>query len=149
MNQGLVIVAAGLLAVVAACAPDAGAPPEAIPSFERDIAPVLEARCTASRGCHGAEPTAEVDLDLRRTRAYWQLVAVPAETGRGALLRVEPGHPATSVLVQKLTGRGGPGAGRPMPLDPRTGGPAVPSPLAPAWTEAVLVPWIAAGAPNN
>lgn len=121
--------------------PAAGAPP----SFARDIAPVLEARCARRGGCHGEDPTPAVDLDLRRTAAYRQLVAVPAETGRLAILRVEPGHPATSLLVHKLTGR----SGKSMPLDPETGEPATPSPVSLEWIERFLVPWIAAGAPAN
>ncbi len=135
------MIAAGL----AACSSPDARPPASPPSFAGDIAPLLEARCASARGCHGADPTPMVDLDLRRAHAYRQLVAVPAETGRSSLLRVEPGHPAASVLIQKLTGRAG--AGKPMPLDPATEEPA--RPIAPAWIEAVLVPWIAAGAPDN
>lgn len=119
------------------------------PSFERDIAPVFEARCARARGCHGEEPTPLVDLDLRRDRAYRELVGVRAETGRLALLRVEPGHPAASLLVQKLTGRGGPGSGKRMPLDPESGEPVTPSPIAAAWVDEVLVRWIEAGSPPN
>lgn len=119
------------------------------PSFERDIAPVLEARCARARGCHGADPTPLVDLDLRRDRAYRELVGVRAETGRVALLRVEPGHPAASLLVQKLTGRGGPGSGKRMPLDPESGEPVTPSPIAAAWVDEVLIRWIEAGSPAN
>ncbi len=132
-------------ALVAACSSPEARPPAPPPSFARDIAPVLEARCARARGCHGAEATPVVDLDLRRARAYRELVAIPAETGTSSLLRVEPGHPAASVLVHKLTGR--PGAGKPMPLDPKTEAPA--PPIAPDWVDAVLVPWIAAGAPDN
>ncbi len=119
------------------------------PSFERDIAPVLDATCARARGCHGAYPTPVVDLDLRPGRAYRELVGIRAETGRVALLRVEPGHPAASLLVQKLTGRGGPGSGKPMPLDPESGEPVTPSPIAAAWVDEVLVRWIEAGSPEN
>jgi len=131
--------------LLAACSPDAQPAAEALPSFARDIAPVLEARCAQRGGCHGEAPTPAVDLDLRRAASYRELVAVPAETGRLALLRVEPGHPATSLLLHKLTGR----SGKTMPLDPQTGQPLTPSPISLEWIERSLVPWIAAGAPAN
>jgi hypothetical protein len=150
MNEQLLTMLAAGLATLSACSSSDPQPPGgATPSFERDIAPVLEARCSHSRGCHGADPTPLVDLDLRSARAYRELVAVPAETGRVALFRVEPGHPAASLLVQKLTGRSGPGSGKAMPLDPTTGEPLTPSPLPPGWIEDVLVVWIERGSPEN
>lgn len=141
--------AVALAALVACSSPDGQLAAGVTPSFERDIAPMLEARCAHARGCHGADPTPLVDLDLRRARAYRELVGVAGETGRLALFRVEPGHPAASLLVQKLTGRAGPGSGKPMPLDPETGEPVTPSPLSPDWVDRMLIPWIAAGAPAN
>jgi hypothetical protein len=143
------IVAASVAMLAACSVSDEARRSATSPSFERDIAPVLEARCARARGCHGEEPTPQVDLDLRRDRAYGQLVGVRAETGRVRLLRVEPGHPAASLLVQKLTGRGGPGSGKRMPLDPESGEPITPTPIAAAWVDEVLVRWIEAGSPQN
>jgi hypothetical protein len=150
MNRWLSMMFARLLATLVACGSgEVRQPAGGSPSFERDIAPVLEARCARAEGCHGTDPTPLVDLDLRRDRAYRELVGVRAETGRVALLRVEPGHPAASLLVQKLTGRGGPGSGKRMPLDPGSGEPVTPSPIPAAWVDEVLVRWIEIGSPAN
>ena len=136
-----------LAAALPACSSSPVAPGPDRPSFAADIAPVLGERCAAARDCHGVDPTAAVDLDLRPGGAYRALVGVPAETGPVPLLRVVPGDPDRSFLVRKLTGALGPGQGERMPLDPQTRKPA--ERLAPGWTDEVLIRWIEAGAPRN
>lgn len=131
-----------LLAVLASCSRDSA------PSFRRDIAPVLEKHCT-NKDCHGAEPALDVSMDLRPVAAYRQLVDVPAEMGTTKLLRVKPRDPDNSMLVHKLTGRLGHREGKRMPIDGDTGESLVPSPLPDDFVRAMVVPWIAAGAPNN
>jgi hypothetical protein len=138
-----------LLALVAAgCSRPTPRAAPAGPSFRTDVAPVLDRMCARAEGCHGDKPTDSVSLDLRTARAYGQLVGVPAEARRGAL-RVKPGDPAASFLLDKLSGKLGHGEGKPMPIDPQTGAPISPSPIDSSYLEAILKPWIAAGAPNN
>ena len=120
----------------------------AAPSFEGDVLPVLIGHCSTDEGCHGNKPTHSVALDLRRDAAYRQLVGAAAEARKGAL-RVQPGDPAASFLVDKLEGRLRPGEGKAMPIDPQTGAPSSPSPLPPAFVDTVLKRWIEAGAANN
>jgi hypothetical protein len=119
-----------------------------LPSFARDVAPVLESTCAQADDCHGKVPAEAIDMDLRPTASYGALVGTPAQARRGTL-RVAPGDVRGSFLVAKLIGRLKAGEGKPMPLDPLTGGPARPNPLPPDFVEQVLTPWIAAGAPNN
>ena len=67
----------------------------------------------------------------------------PCETRRvGVGGRFDPTQP-------RLTGRAGPGSGKPMPLDPESGEPVTPSPIRAAWVEEVLVRWIEVGSPEN
>ncbi|HZS39873.1 MAG TPA: hypothetical protein VFF06_23730 [Polyangia bacterium] len=137
------------LAIGAGCrARQPPAPAASAPSFSRDVAPVLARMCAANRGCHGEAPTDSVDLDLRRASAYRQLVGQPAQARKGAL-RVKPGDASASFLVDKLTGALGPREGKPMPIDAQTGAPILPSPIDRAYVDAILAPWIAAGAPEN
>jgi hypothetical protein len=127
--------------------PSSKAPP--IPSFRADILPVMALHCASAEGCHGNKPTPSVSLDLSSSGAYAELVNKPSEGRRGAV-RVKPGEPQASFLVDKLTGRLGPAQeGKRMPIDVDTGAPVVPSPLPPDFIEQVLEPWIAAGGPNN
>jgi hypothetical protein len=135
-----------MLIFVAACSQEPAKP--AVPSFRRDIAPVLEKHCTAKE-CHGADPVPDVDLDLRANASYRQLVGVPAEMGEIRRSRVRPYDVPGSFLVQKLMGPGGPREGKRMPLDPVTGEPLKQSPLPPRFIDDVLVKWIEAGAPDN
>lgn len=128
------------------CAPGSEASGR-VPAFERDIAPVLEARCASARGCHGDDPTPAVDLDLRSGRAYDALVNVPAETGGVPLLRVAAGDPDRSFLIDKLTGALGPAEGKRMPLETAAGQPV--TCLSSPWIDAVLIRWIEAGAPRD
>ncbi len=150
-----------LLLVLAGCAGKCGdqgssaapsqavSPARGIPSFRTDIVPVLVLNCSSADGCHGNKPTPSVHLDLRASSAYEQLVNQPSEARRTAL-RVNPGDPQASFLIDKLTGRLGPVQdGKRMPIDVDTGVPVTPSPLPPEFIEKVLEPWITAGAPNN
>jgi hypothetical protein len=125
----------------------AAAPTQPI-SFRHDVAPVLASTCASSEGCHGAEPTHRVNLDLREGAAYASLVGRPSELRPGSLL-VDPGHPARSFMVDKLTRKlARKGEGRPMPLDPQTGNAQEPNPVEDfVWK--TLVVWIAQGATNN
>jgi hypothetical protein len=118
------------------------------PSFRAEILPVLQRQCADPKGCHGDEPTDSVELDLRPTRAFEQLVDVPAK-GRPDSWRVRRGDPTKSFLLDKLKGPLRSGEGKMMPLDPETGVPLQPSPLPSGFIDGVLRPWIAAGAPNN
>jgi hypothetical protein len=135
-----------LLAALAACSHEPSTPP--IPSFRRDIAPVLEKHCTAKE-CHGADPVPDVSLDLRATAAYRQLVRMPAEMGETHRMRVAPFDVNSSFLILKLSGPTGPREGKRMPLDPVTGEPLKQSPLPPRFLDDVLAKWIEAGAPDN
>lgn len=123
-------------------------PAPARPSFSRDVAPVLIHHCAEAKGCHGDDPTDSVDLDLRREHAYAELVGRPSAVRKGAL-RIHPGDPAASFLLDKLTGALGPREGKQMPIDPTTGAPIVPSPLPSSFVTPTLKTWIAAGAPDD
>lgn len=61
-------------------------------SFEREIQPLFERKCTA---CH---PVSYPYLDLRRGRAYDELVGVSAATAP-AFERVLPGRPELSYVL--------------------------------------------------
>ena len=135
-----------IAALVAGCSHEPSAPQ--VPSFRRDIAPVLEKHCTAQE-CHGADPVPDVSLDLRAPFAYRQLVGVPAEMGETRRSRVVPYDVYGSFLVHKLTGPSGAREGKRMPLDPGTGEPLKPSPLPPRFVDDVLAKWIEAGSPDN
>lgn len=133
-------------AAAAAAAPAPSQP--AVPSFRRDILPVFAANCAGAHGCHGEEPTDEVELDLRPDAAYADLVDRPAKARRGAV-RVAPGDPAASFLIAKLEGALATTEGKAMPLDPRTKQASSMTPPAAEFVATVLRPWIAAGAPDN
>jgi hypothetical protein len=81
-------------------------------------------------------------------RAFHDLVSVRAKTRAGAI-RVVPGEPSSSFLLDKLTGNLAFEEGKPMPLDPDTGAPLRTSPLPAGFVESVLTPWIVRGAPSD
>ena len=90
------------------------------PSFKRDIAPVLEERCS---GCHLTGQEAG-QLSLGAESSYASLVG--RASVESALARVKPGDPGASYLLKKLEGTqldsGGKGARMPLgegPIDPR------------------------------
>src|SRR5262245_38078810 len=76
------------LAVVVLTAPLAAAEP---PRFERDVKPILVAKCFK---CHGADST-KAELDLRTTAA----IKKGGETGPA----VVPGNAARSLLLEQVT----------------------------------------------
>jgi hypothetical protein len=119
-----------------------------VPSFRRDIAPVLEQTCTKADSCHGAVPAEAITMDLRPLAAYAELVNRPAQ-GRPGWVRVRPGDPNASFLIVKLVGPLQHGEGKRMPLDENTGAPAEPNPLPGDFVDQVLKLWIAAQAPDN
>jgi hypothetical protein len=127
----------------------APAPPQAPggPSFRKDILPLLATTCAATDGCHGADATDRVNIDLREASAYRTLVRRPSELRPSAML-VDPGNPARSFLVAKLTRKLVEGEGKAMPLDPQTGNVLEPSPVV-GFVERTLVPWIEQGAKDN
>ena len=137
---------AALLLAMPACAKACTSEPGP-PSFRRDVVPVLLKGCASANGCHGDKPTDSVHLDLRVPAAYSQLVGAKAEA-RGGAVRVKPGDPAASFLLDKLRGSLRPLEGKRMPIDPDTGVQIEPSPM-PAGFDDVLKRWIAAGASNN
>ena len=99
---------------------------------------VFDATC-ATPTCHGAAAAAG-GLSLAAGAAYGNLVGVtaanPAAGGAG-VLRVAPGDPDRSFLLQKLLGQLGTGEGSRMPL--------VGTPVSPANLD-LIRRWIAAGA---
>ena len=116
----------GLLPFLAAAGRTAGGGP--VPSFGKDVLPLLSDRCFA---CHGPDPQA-VKAGLRldvRDRAV-----APAASGRRAIV---PGNPAQSELLRRVTSRTGavmpPASSHKKPLSPAEA--------------AILRRWIEVGAP--
>jgi len=120
-------------------------PRHAGPSFRKAIEPILTEHCAAADGCHGERPSPSVSLDLRRGHAYAALVSRAAET-RARALRVVPGEPEKSFLIDKLRGTLAFGEGKPMPVDPETGAPLDATSLPAGFVESTLSEWILAGA---
>jgi hypothetical protein len=108
----------------------AGTGPALMPTFESIQAQVFDQVCTA---CHiGA--SAPLGLRLDSANSYALLVGV-ASTEQSALLRVDPGDPVNSYLIQKLEGTASVGGQMPLGLTPL-----------PAADIAVVRQWIADGA---
>lgn len=84
MVAGGITSAAGIIA--------AGSSDGAAVSFRRDVQPIFDAKCVV---CH---PVAYPYLDLRRDRAYRQLVRVPSPLAPG-FERVLPARPDLSYLL--------------------------------------------------
>lgn len=114
---------------------DAGPPP---PSFEADVAPILEFQC---QGCHFVtDNPPQILVTGQETRAtYDRLVDRPA--GGAPLDYVEPGAPEDSYLLHKIEGThrdvGGEGNHMPPPQARRRVPPA---------DVAIIRGWIEAGA---
>jgi len=109
--------------------------PPTIPSFATEIEPVLNNTCGLS-GCHAGQ-FPNRGLRLQTGEAYALLVNIPSQEVP-ALMRVLPGDPNNSYLVQKLEGTAAIGAQM-----PRNGPPMSPEFIA------MVRRWIAEGAPNN
>jgi hypothetical protein len=130
---------------IPALARDPEGPRPPLVSFRRNVAPVLARHCASSDGCHGADPSNRVHLDLRGPASYRSLLGHPSELRANAVL-VTPGQPAASFVVDKLTHHLAPkGEGRPMPLDPQSGSVLEPNPVE-TFVWPTLVAWIAQGA---
>ena len=102
---------------------------------------IFDASC-ATPTCHGAA-AASGGLDLAAGSSYGNLVGVPAANPgaqAGGVLRVAPGNPDASFLLQKVLGNITPIEGVKMPLVGR--------PLSPAELD-LIRRWIAAGAPET
>jgi hypothetical protein len=122
----------------------AGPTPNLEPTFTSIQRFIFEANDAAGRaactGCHtnvGRTPSA--GMTLVGATAYASLVGVPSN-GKPGAVRVIPGDPDNSYLVQKLEGHSGI-VGQRMP---RTGGPYL--------TEGqmlIIKRWITRGAPND
>jgi hypothetical protein len=108
-----------------------------VPTLTSIQARIFTPHC-ATAGCHrGSAPPQGLDLE---TFNSWQnLVNVPSREGDG-VLRVNPGDPDRSFLIDKLEGVLGPDQGARMPFDR--------SPLPQSEID-VVRDWIASGAPNN
>ncbi len=106
-------------------------------SFTQDIEPILVTRCTDS-ACHdAANPVA--NLALTQGVAFDSLVGVDADQCRGqqaGRVRVEPGDPGSSYLIDKLKGTN---------MCSGTAMPKASERLSPA-TIAIFEDWIQAGA---
>jgi hypothetical protein len=114
-----------------------GAPSASFATIQR----LVFARSCATASCHGAGQAG--GLDLTPDAAYSSLVGVPATNPAAhaaGLLRVAPGDPAGSFLLDKLQGTLTPDEGVPMP---RVGA------SLPASSIALIRRWIAAGAPAD
>jgi Planctomycete cytochrome C. len=138
------IVCAGLLSV--SCdeklSEFAGPTPALEPTFSSIQRDIFNSTDSAGRRacttCHvGAQPSA--GLNLSDATAYASLVNVPSRNKPGAI-RVIPGDPTSSYIIQKI--EGAPGiVGERMP---RTGGPYLtPNQIT------IIRRWIELGAPNN
>jgi hypothetical protein len=102
-----------------------------------DVQPIFDASCL-SGGCHDA-PNDAAGLTLTGGAAFAELVGVATSQCNGGRLRVAPGAPESSYLIQKMTDVDVCN-GEQMPAN------AAPRP----WSEvATLVGWICAGAPDD
>lgn len=73
--------------------------PIAMPSFQADIAPILDRRC-ATGGCHSAA-SHQAALTLTAEQAWAETVNVPSVLHAG-MDRIEPGNPDDSWLVRMI-----------------------------------------------
>lgn len=104
--------------------------------FKRDIVPLLKVRCAV---CHLTGDEA-YGMALHPAAAYKSLVNVPS--GESPLVRVKPGKPDESYLVQKIEGTQAEvhGKGLQMPID---SGPLSREEIA------MIRAWITEGAKDN
>lgn len=111
--------------------------PGASARFAADVQPILASSCGGD-DCHSSANDV-TSLSLAKADAYEQLVGKPADGEGCDILRVAPGDPDKSFLVDKLMG-GDLCYGKPMPRFPGR--------LPDAAIEK-FVGWICAGAPND
>lgn len=104
-------------------------------SFSADVQPIFDASCSAN-ACHDGVNPAE-GLDLRASSAHASLVGVPASQC-GERLRVTPGDPEASYLIDKLRG-----------VDLCSGSRMPKGAPLPAAQVQVIADWVAQGAPDN
>jgi hypothetical protein len=143
-----IIAVAAATAAVAACdeklSSIAGPTPNLEPTFASIQKEIFETTDSAGRvactGCHtstGRTPAS--GLNLNRDAAFDSLVNVPAR-GKAGAIRVIPGDPENSYIVQKVEGRSGI-VGRRMPFSGE--------PFLTAGQVLILKRWIEIGAPRN
>jgi len=107
-------------------------------SFANDVWPIFMTNGCTGNMCHGAI-VPQSGLDMRtRQNAYATLVNALSEQCT-TTLRVAPGSPSTSYLINKLTGVG---------MCQGTRMPKMGTPLTAAQMDTIRA-WIGAGAPNN
>ena len=105
-------------------------------SFATDVQPIFTASC-AGAGCHrGVMPQAGLDLSVGKSRAA--LVDVPASQCNDGRVRVLPGEPSQSYIVDKMMG-----------LDMCMGTMMPKSGSVPTAQLEIITNWICAGAPDN
>jgi hypothetical protein len=147
-RSGWLFAAAAIVLIAAGCDESlrdfAGPTPDLQPTFssiQRDIFSTSDtagrAACTSCHNAAGASFAGE--LNLTGATAYNALVNVPS-TGKPGAVRVVPGNPDASYLIQKLEGASGIVGDR----MPRTGGPFLT-----AGQIAIIRRWIELGAANN
>lgn len=126
-----------------AAPPDTGAPPpwdggplacgDAAVSLASDLLPIFDRRCAGVEGCHGAA--------VSTAPAVFAFLVNAPSTECPDRMKVTPGDPERSYVIDKLLGRNLCGSGNArMPL----GG----APLAPAEIQRIY-DWICQGAPND
>ncbi len=107
-------------------------------SFAADVVPILTTSCAKSL-CHaGAQPKA--GLDLTAANAYGELVGVAAgQCSGGSRMRVEPGQPSESYVIDKVMNTDMCGNNKKMP----------PSTTLSTAKIQTIADWICMGAPDN
>ncbi len=107
-------------------------------SFVAEVQPVFDAHCTGA--CHAGAATVAGFLQLTAAESYAALVNVPATVACSTQLRVKPGAPDSSVLLETMVGVS---CGNRMPFDDTQYFDSAPTQLA------AIRSWIQQGAPNN
>jgi len=126
---GLLVFAAGALALVAA-GPKGQT---SAPTLAKEVQPIFDANCTK---CHGLKDQ-KAHLDLSAGKSYAAAVNVPS-VQVDTLMRVKPGDPENSYLMQKVLHTAAQGKGMPRGFFGS-------SSLAPGEIETIRA-WIAGGA---
>jgi hypothetical protein len=104
-----------------------------------DVQPILTPNCTTMTACHGNLPGVP-GMDLRPGAAHASLVGVTS-VFCAPKVRVVPGSPATSYLIEKISS--------PTPSCFTSPMPPLPNPPLSAAQIATITAWIAQGALNN